>query len=197
MFSWAKHAATIGLKPTPPSSLIYARSSLRYASTHPHRLETPDYDYSAARDWYKNTYRPELLNKLGEFRYSRSSGPGGQNVNKVESKAQLRVPIDRLLAIVPEVMHKPLRASRYFAENSSSIVIQADDSRKRETNKDTCIRKLNDLIIDVYKQSVPGETSESQKQRVKDLQTRENEARLKSKKQHSSKKQSRASGGFD
>lgn len=94
-------------------------------------------------------------------------------------------------------MHKPLRASRYFAENSSSIVIQADDSRKREANKDTCIRKLNDLIIDVYKQAVPGETSQLQKQRVKDLQRGENEARLKFKKLHSSKKQSRASGGSE
>ena len=76
-------------------------------------------------------------------------------------------------------------------------MIQADDSRKQQANKDTCFRKLNELIVDVYNHSVPGETSEAQKEKVKKLQKAENESRLQQKKIHSSKKQSRSKGGSD
>ncbi|KIX06820.1 uncharacterized protein Z518_04796 [Rhinocladiella mackenziei CBS 650.93] len=161
------------------------------------KVELPEYDYAAARDWFKNFDALKALHDIGEVTYSRSSGPGGQNVNKVNSKAQLRVPVDRLLPLIPTVLHKGILSSRYYAENSSSLVIQADDSRKQQANKDTCFRKLNELIVDVYKHAVPGETSEEQKEKVRRLQKAENEARLKSKKIHSSKKQRRSKNDLD
>lgn len=112
--------------------------------------------------------------------------------NRVNSKAQLRIPIDGLLKRIPTALHKGILSSRYYAENSSSLVIQADESRKQQANKDTCYRKLNELIMDVYKHTVPGETTEDQKERVRKLQKAANEARLKGKHIHSSKKQSRS-----
>ncbi len=84
-------------------------------------------------------------------------------------------------------------SSRYYAEKTSSLVIQSDESRKASANKETCVRKLNELIVEVYKHAVPGETTDEQKEKVKRLQKAENEARLKTKKLHSSKKQSRSS----
>jgi hypothetical protein len=41
--------------------------------------EHPEFDYAAAREWYK-TYSP--LTDIGDVTYARASGPGGQNVNK-------------------------------------------------------------------------------------------------------------------
>jgi len=163
----------------------------KFSSTKPEH-ELAEFDYTAAREWFKNFSPLQSLHHVGEVIYSRSSGPGGQNVNKVNSKAQLRVPIDRLFPLVPAVLHKGILSSRYYAENSSSLVIQADDSRKQQANKDTCFRKLNELIVDVYKHAVPGETTDEQKEKVQRLQKAEKEARLKSKKLHSMKKQSRS-----
>ncbi|KAJ9638082.1 hypothetical protein H2204_004393 [Knufia peltigerae] len=117
--------------------------------------------------------------------------------SRVNSKAQLRVPVDGLLALLPSVLHKGILSSRYYAEKSSSLVIQADDSRKQQANRDTCYRKLNELIVDVYKHNVPGETTEDQKEKVQKLQKAENEARLKRKHLQSSKKQSRSKGSLD
>jgi peptidyl-tRNA hydrolase ICT1 len=103
------------------------------------------------------------------------------------------VPIAQLLPRLPAALHKPILASRYYAENSSSLLIQADESRKAQANKDTCYRKLNELILDVYKHSVPGETTVEQKEKVQRLQKAENESRLRRKKLQSNKKQSRSS----
>ncbi|OQU95126.1 RF-1 domain-containing protein [Cladophialophora immunda] len=152
-------------------------------------------EYAAAREWYSRVNALQHLRDVGEVTYARSSGPGGQNVNKVNSKAQLRIPIDRLLPLIPAVLHRGILSSRYYAEKSSSLVIQADESRKAQANKDSCFRKLNELILDVYKNNVPGETTDEQKEKVKRFQKAENEARLKMKKFQSSKKQSRSKGG--
>lgn len=154
-------------------------------------------DYAVAREWFGKPNSLQSLHDVGDLSYSRSSGPGGQNVNKVNSKAQLRVPVDRLFPLIPSVLHKGILSSRYYAHNSSSLVIQADDSRKQQANKDTCYRKLNELIIDVYKHAVPGVTPQEQKDKVEKLQKAENEARLKRKKIHSSKKQHRSKGHMD
>ena len=86
-------------------------------------------------------------------------------------------------------------SSRFYAEKSSSLIIQSDESRKAQANKDACIRRLNEVIVEVYKKTVPGETTQEQIQKVKGLQKAENEARLKRKKFQSSKKQSRSGKG--
>lgn len=116
---------------------------------------------------------------------------------RVNSKAQLRVPVDRLFPLIPAILHKGILTSRYYAEGSSSLVIQAEDSRKQQANKDSCFRKLSQLIVDVYRDTVPGEATPDQKEKVKRLQKAENESRLKSKKLHASKKQSRSKSNMD
>ena len=114
----------------------------------------------------------------------------------MNSKAQLRVHLDRLLPIIPPALHDALRSSRYYAKDNT-LLIQSDDSRKQATNKDTCWSKLCMEISRVGKDVIPGETSEEQKQKVKELQKRENEARIQSKKQHAGKKASRSKGRLD
>jgi len=116
---------------------------------------------------------------------------------RVNSKAQLRVSLDQLLPMLPTVLHDGIRKSTYYAGKTNSLLIQSDDSRKQAANKDTCYRKLNELIMDVYNHSVPGETSEEQKDKVKKLQRAENEARLQMKKKQSSKKAARQKGRGD
>lgn len=113
----------------------------------------------------------------------------------MNSKAQLRVPLDQLLPLLPAALHQGIKSSRYYAEKTSTLLIQADESRKAQANRDACFRKLNELIVDVYTSTVPGETSHGQKEKVKRLQKVENEARLQRKKLQSSKKQSRSSKG--
>ncbi|EAT78030.1 hypothetical protein SNOG_14490 [Parastagonospora nodorum SN15] len=60
-----------------------------------------------------------------------------------------------------------------------------------------CYRRLFDAIVEAGRHAVPNETSAEQSIRVKNLQKSDNERRLKTKKQQSSKKSSRRSRGDD
>ena len=110
----------------------------------------------------------------------------------MNSKAQLRVPLERLLPHIPTFLHAGIKSSRYYTEKSASLLIQSDDSRKQAQNKDICFKKLQELLVEIGKQTIPGETSDDQRARVKVLKRVENEARLRAKKQVSNKKSSRS-----
>ncbi|KLU84728.1 hypothetical protein MAPG_03767 [Magnaporthiopsis poae ATCC 64411] len=61
----------------------------------------------------------------GDTTYSRSSGPGGQHVNKTESKATTSWPLYVLLAKLPKALHNGVRGSRYYVQGSDSISISS------------------------------------------------------------------------
>ncbi|KKK18460.1 hypothetical protein P175DRAFT_0535761 [Aspergillus ochraceoroseus IBT 24754] len=160
----------------------------------------PEYssdDLAVAREWLARFNSNPIPRQIGEISFSRSGGPGGQNVNKVNTKATLKMPLDSLLPLVPRVLHSPLRASRYFAARSQSLVIQSEESRKQATNVDACYEKLHQLLKTTAKEVIPGETSPEQRDRVHKLKKAENEARIRAKKLHSSKKSRRRSGNDD
>lgn len=93
-------------------------------------------------------------------------------VGRVNSKATARFQMKDLIAIVPTILHQPLRRSQYYAPNSESLVIQADTSRKQRENVDQCFQILRDLILSSGKIAIRGETSSTQKARVKGLYVR-------------------------
>jgi peptidyl-tRNA hydrolase ICT1 len=90
-------------------------------------------------------------------------------MQRVNSKATLRVPLDSLLLHVPSALHKDIRESRYVAERSKALIIQADDSRKQTDNAHSCYRRLHEAIVEAGRGAIPGETSADQAQRVKNL----------------------------
>ncbi|KAH3906383.1 hypothetical protein HBI56_198160 [Parastagonospora nodorum] len=182
--------------PCPPS--VQRNISSRSISSASNDAHASDDDLRAARSWLARLHAEAIpLKSIGELSFSRSSGPGGQNVNKVNSKATLRVPLDALLHHVPTAIHGEIRRSRYVAARSNAVIVQADDSRKQSDNASSCYRRLFDAIVEAGRHAVPNETSAEQSIRVKNLQKSDNERRLKTKKQQSSKKSSRRSRGDD
>ncbi|RUL83777.1 alternative ribosome rescue aminoacyl-tRNA hydrolase ArfB [Tautonia sociabilis] len=87
---------------------------------------------------------------LEEFRfdYLRSGGPGGQNVNKVATKAVLRWrPADS--PSLPEPVRRRLMkavGSRLNAEGE--LIISSQRTRDRLRNVDDCLDKLRDLVLE-------------------------------------------------
>lgn len=82
-----------------------------------------------------------------QFFTSRSSGPGGQNVNKVNSKVELRLDIRNSAILTQE--QKDLictkLASKITDEGILSVVSQRD--RSQFSNKEDAVQKLYQLII--------------------------------------------------
>lgn len=77
--------------------------------------------------------------------YIRSSGPGGQNVNKTSSKAQLRFDIAR--AEIPLAVKDRLnKIARKRINDKGELVIDAQRYRNQEQNRLDAIERLVDLL---------------------------------------------------
>jgi len=86
-----------------------------------------------------------------QFLTSRSSGPGGQNVNKVNSKVELRIDIQNSLLLTDdqkEILLVKL-ATKITSEGILSVVSQRD--RSQLANKEDAIEKLYLLISKALK----------------------------------------------
>lgn len=81
------------------------------------------------------------------FTASRSGGPGGQNVNKVNTKATLTVTAEDLSAVLPaDAMRRlPGLAGQRWA--GDRVVIAASESRSLVSNRRACIARLRELLI--------------------------------------------------
>ena len=88
---------------------------------------------------------------------------------RVNSKATLRVPTKDFLPLVPKLLHDEILASRCYADNSKTLVVQSDESRTQAENVKTCYQKLHMMVIAAGRSTVRGETSQAQIEKVKAL----------------------------
>ncbi|HEX8425945.1 alternative ribosome rescue aminoacyl-tRNA hydrolase ArfB [Hymenobacter sp.] len=123
-------------------------------------------------------FLPEL-----EFQTSRSSGPGGQNVNKVESRVELRFRLaaSELLTDEQKQTLQQKLASKLTAEGELLVVAQEDRSQLR--NREIALRKFHDLLVKALHKPKPRKATKPSKGAVRQ--------RLESKKKHGEKKANR------
>ena len=90
-----------------------------------------------------------------QFLTSRSSGPGGQNVNKVNSKVELRFDIQNSSLLTDDQKNILLvkLATKITSEGILSVVSQRD--RSQLSNKEDAIEKLYLLIAKALKPVKP------------------------------------------
>jgi len=95
-------------------------------------------------------FSPEII-----FSASRSSGPGGQNVNKVNSKIELRFPVSKselLNSDEKEIILRKLK-NKINSEGELLIVVQTDRSQLK--NKEEALSKFYQIISKALQPSNP------------------------------------------
>jgi len=130
---------------------------------------------------------PTLSVPFSEFElsYARSSGPGGQNVNKVNSKAVLRWNIQTSPSIGPFDRVRLLEKLASRLTSQGEIVIACDTQRDQIRNREECYERLQALVAQaLHREKVRKKTKISKTKKNKNLD---------SKKKHSQKKQMRRS----
>jgi ribosome-associated protein len=124
----------------------------------------------------------QLLNEL-EFKAVRSSGPGGQHVNKTSSKVEVYLDLLGSQALSePEkerLQHK--LGSRITSEGM--LVLHCGETRSQHRNKAIVIQRLIDLLTSSLQKPKPRKKSKPSRSAI--------EKRLKSKKENALKKTNR------
>ena len=88
---------------------------------------------------------------LGEltFRYDRSSGPGGQNVNKVNTKVTLWWDVATSTALPNDLRERFLARYGQRMTSSGQIQIRSQRFRDQSRNVNDCLEKLKQMVLEV------------------------------------------------
>ena len=81
------------------------------------------------------------------WQYARSRGPGGQNVNKVNTKAELWVPVSAIVGMWPDAVARLIKIAGRKHTLAGEIHIAADSSRSQEGNRIDALARLRELIV--------------------------------------------------
>jgi ribosome-associated protein len=123
------------------------------------------------------------------FQYARSSGPGGQNVNKVNTKAELWVPLGAITGLSPAAMQRLRRLAGRRLTSAGEIHIAAHVERSQERNREAVLDRLRHLLTEAQREpKVRRKTKPSRAAKRR---------RLESKKRRSSIKSGRQAGPAD
>jgi ribosome-associated protein len=81
-----------------------------------------------------------------EWKFIRSSGPGGQNVNKVASAVQLRFLLPRNTSLPVAARNRLRRMAGQKLIDDGTILISARSERSQEQNRRDALERLAELI---------------------------------------------------
>jgi ribosome-associated protein len=121
--------------------------------------------------------------------FSRSGGPGGQNVNKTSTKAEVRFCVADAAWLSPEARARVLSKLATRITKEGELVVASEKHRSQRDNLEECFVKLEALLADAVRREKPRKATKPGPGARR--------RRLDEKKAHGARKRERRGGGFD
>ena len=121
------------------------------------------------------------------WEYARSGGPGGQNVNKVASKATLRWAAANSIAIPDAAKARLFAAHPGYLTGDGEFLVTSQEYRDQERNRQRCVEKLTAMVLAALTPPKPRKKTKPSKASQR--------RRLDDKKKQGEKKTGRTGGG--
>jgi ribosome-associated protein len=126
---------------------------------------------------------PAILYPEIKFQASRSSGAGGQHVNKVNTRVELRFNIPGSMVLTEEQKSILMEKLANRVTRDGELIIVSEKTRSQYRNKENCVERFNAIIESAFVREKPRiSTKPSYTSRMRRVDT---------KKLHSAKKQNR------
>jgi ribosome-associated protein len=111
------------------------------------------------------------------FTFSRSSGPGGQHVNKVNTKVELRFNVNDSVLLTSDEKEIILEQLKTKITSEAELVLVSQSERSQSKNREKVIEKFYDLIttaltpVNERKPSRPSRASKEERLKDKKIQS--------------------------
>jgi ribosome-associated protein len=89
--------------------------------------------------------------EFAKLQFSRSGGPGGQNVNKVNSRVEIRIHIDELQGLSDAERQRLKTVLSNRITTQGELVLFVDEERSQLDNRSRAFMRLEQLILSAAK----------------------------------------------
>ena len=80
------------------------------------------------------------------FSYARSGGPGGQSVNKLATKAEMRVSLEAL-PLSARALSRLRRLGGSRVTGDGELILTSESHRSQRRNREDCLERLRELLV--------------------------------------------------